>query len=88
MLHYLAEANFSIPVGWALAGLASLCAAVAGMGKLIFTMCMYRIRALEKDVARLSRGCGVINCHWRDTPAPDPDDDTQFHFPPPRKLHP
>ena len=70
---FLADTSFSIPIGWALTGFLSLCGIVAGMGKLIFSMCMYRIRALEKDVARLSRGCGVIACHWRSTPAPDPD---------------
>lgn len=72
-MSYLAEASFTIPMGYALAGFLSLCGLVAGMGKLIFSMCMWRIKALEKDVARLSRGCGVIGCHWRSAPAPDPD---------------
>jgi hypothetical protein len=66
----LAETTFTIPMGWALTGFISLCGLVAGMGKLIFSMCMWRIKALEKDVARLSRGCGVINCHWRTAAAP------------------
>lgn len=69
-----AEASFNIPMGWALTALGTLCAAIVGMGKLIFSMCMFRIRALEKDVARLSRGCGVAHCFWKAAPAPDPDD--------------
>jgi hypothetical protein len=43
------------------------------MGKLIFSMCMIRIKALEKDVARLSRGCGVPACIWRAHHSPDTD---------------
>jgi hypothetical protein len=70
---YLAETNFSIPIGAAIAGFSTLCGLVGIMGRLIFSMCMSRIRALEKDVARLSRGCGVLNCHWKSTRAPDPD---------------
>lgn len=70
-MNLIAETTFSIPMGWALTGFISLCGVVAGMGKLIFSMCMYRIKALEKDVSRLSRGCGVSNCHWRVAPAPD-----------------
>lgn len=70
---YLAEASFTIPMGWALTGFLSLCGLVAGMGKLIFSMCMWRIKALEKDVARLSRGCGVIGCHWQSVPVPISD---------------
>ena len=69
----LAEASFNIPIGWALSGFITLCGIVAGMGKLIFSMCMYRIRSLEKDVARLSRGCGMGTCFWSKNPAPDPD---------------
>jgi len=57
-------------MGWALGGFISLCGIVAAMGKLIFSMCMLRIKALERDVARLSRGCGMVNCHWRMTGAP------------------
>jgi hypothetical protein len=72
-MNYLAEASFTIPMGWALTGFLSLCGLVAGMGKLIFSMCMWRIKALEKEVARLSRGCGVINCHWRSVAAPVSD---------------
>lgn len=68
-----AEASFNIPIGWALTGFLTLCGAVAGMGKLIFSMCMFRIRALEKDVARLSRGCGVAHCFWKAAPSPDHD---------------
>jgi hypothetical protein len=68
----IADASFTIPIGWALTGFLSLCGAVAGMGKLVFSMCMHRIRALESEVARLSRGCGVIDCHWKNTPAPSP----------------
>jgi hypothetical protein len=66
------EATFTIPIAWALTGFLSLCGIVAIMGKLIFSMCMMRIKALEKDVARLSRGCGVVDCHWKNTPAPSP----------------
>ena len=72
MLPLLAETTFTIPMGWALTGFISLCGIVAGMGKLIFSMCMWRIKALEKDVARLSRGCGVPTCHWRTAAAPCP----------------
>jgi len=69
-MNYIAETSFTIPMGWALGGFISLCGIVAAMGKLIFSMCMLRIRALERDVARLSRGCGMVNCHWRMTGAP------------------
>ena len=69
-MNYLAETTFTIPMGWALGGFVSLCGIVAAMGKLIFSMCMMRIKALERDVARLSRGCGMVNCHWRMTGAP------------------
>ena len=69
-MNYLAETSFTIPMGWALGGFVSLCGIVAAMGKLIFSMCMLRIKALERDVARLSRGCGMVNCHWRMTGAP------------------
>lgn len=69
-MNYLAETTFTIPMGWALGGFVSLCGIVAAMGKLIFSMCMWRIKALERDVARLSRGCGMVNCHWRMTAAP------------------
>jgi hypothetical protein len=68
-----AEASFRIPIAWALTGFLTLCGAVAGMGKLIFSMCMIRIKALEKDVARLSRGCGVPACIWRAHHSPDTD---------------
>ena len=70
-MKYLAEATFTIPIGWALTGFLTLCGVVAGMGKLIFSMCMYRIRALEKDVNRLSRGCGATGCFWRNVNPPD-----------------
>lgn len=64
-MKYIAETTFTIPIGWALGGFISLCGIVGAMGKLIFSMCMYRIKALEKDVARLSRGCGAHGCFWR-----------------------
>lgn len=66
----LADASFTIPIGWALTGFISLCGAVAAMGKLVYSMCIDRIRALEAEVSRLSRGCGVIDCHWKLAPAP------------------
>jgi len=69
-MNHIAETTFSIPMGWALGGFISLCGIVAAMGKLIFSMCMLRIKALERDVARLSRGCGMVNCHWRMNNAP------------------
>ena len=72
-LAMLAESSVSVPIGWALGGFGTLCGIVGALGKLIFSMCMNRIRALEKDVARLSRGCGVSNCYWKTHPAPDPD---------------
>jgi hypothetical protein len=59
------DTNLTIPIAWALAGFLSLCGIVGAMGKLIFSMCMYRIKALEKEVARLSQGCGAHGCFWR-----------------------
>lgn len=76
-MNYLAETTLSIPMGWALGGFLSLCGIVAAMGKLIFSMCIYRIKALEKDVSRLSRGCGVTNCHWRMVSASNQDLDKE-----------
>lgn len=49
----LADASFTIPIGWALTGFLSLCGAVAGMGKLVFSMCMHRIAALGGLDARV-----------------------------------
>lgn len=59
------EANFTIPIAWALTGFLSLCTVVGVLGKLIYSLLMYRIQALEKEVARLSRGCGANGCFWR-----------------------
>ena len=69
-MNYLAETTFSIPVGWALGSFMGLATLVGALGKLIYGILIMRIQALEKDVARLSRGCGMINCHWRMNAAP------------------
>jgi hypothetical protein len=65
------DANFTIPIGWALTGFLSLCTVVGVLGKLIYSLLMYRIQALEKDVARLSRGCGANGCIWRTFQPPE-----------------
>jgi len=69
-MNYLAETTFSIPVGWALGSFMGMATLVGGLGRIIYGILMLRIQALEKDVARLSRGCGMVNCHWRMTGAP------------------
>jgi hypothetical protein len=65
------DANFTIPIAWALTGFLSLCTVVGVLGKLIYSLLMYRIQALEKDVARLSRGCGANGCIWRTFQPPE-----------------
>jgi hypothetical protein len=59
------DATFTIPIGWALTGFLSLCGIVGALGKLIYSLLMYRIQALEKDVTRLSGGCGAHGCFWK-----------------------
>lgn len=59
------EANFTIPIAWALTGFLSLCGIVGVLGKLVYSLLMYRIQALEKEVTRLSGGCGASGCFWR-----------------------
>ena len=70
-MNYIAETTFSIPVGWALGSFMGMATLVGGLGRIIYGILMLRIQALEKDVARLSRGCGMVNCHWRMTGAPN-----------------
>jgi len=70
-MNYIAETTFSIPVGWALGSFMGMATLVGGLGRIIYGILMLRIQALEKDVARLSRGCGMVNCHWRMTSAPN-----------------
>jgi hypothetical protein len=48
-----------------LTGFLSLCGIVGALGKLIYSLLMYRIQALEKDVTRLSGGCGAQGCFWK-----------------------
>ena len=69
-MNYLAETTFTIPVGWALGSFMGLAGIVGALGRLVYGILIMRIQALEKDVARLSRGCGMVNCHWRMTCAP------------------
>jgi hypothetical protein len=69
-MNYLAETTFSIPVGWALGSFMGMATLVGGLGRIIYGILMLRIQALEKEVARLSRGCGMVNCHWRINNAP------------------
>lgn len=59
------ETNFTIPITWALTGFISLCTIVGALGKLVYSLLMYRIQALEKEVTRLSGGCGAHGCFWR-----------------------
>jgi hypothetical protein len=61
----MTEATFTIPIAWALTGFISLCGIVGALGKLIYSLLMYRIQALEKDITRLSSGCGAHGCFWR-----------------------
>jgi hypothetical protein len=44
------EANFTIPIGWALTGFLSLCGIVGALGKLIYSLLMYRIKLLKKTL--------------------------------------
>ena len=67
----MTEANFTIPIGWALTGFISLCGIVGALGKLVYSLLMYRIQALEKEVSRLSRGCGAHGCFWRTIQPPE-----------------
>jgi len=70
-MNHIAETTFTIPVGWALGSFMGMATLVGGLGRIIYGILMLRIQALEKDVARLSRGCGMVNCHWRMTAAPN-----------------
>lgn len=65
-----------IPVTWAVTGFGGLTATVGLLGKLVYSMCMVRINALEKRCDHLSRGCGAPICYWRSGAVPNEPTET------------
>lgn len=61
-----------IPIGWLLTAIISLGGIIATLATTIFQILKTRLDAQDKiiehlkaDVNRLTKGCGMENCHWR-----------------------
>lgn len=67
-----------VPVGWIIAIVGTLGGVIATLAKLLWTTMKDRlskqdqiIDALQKDVDRMSVGCGHPECHWKNRTNPN-----------------
>jgi hypothetical protein len=72
MLQILASTTLEMPIGWLLGAIATLGGVIATLAATVFQILKARLDAQDKiiehlraDVIRLTKGCGMESCHWR-----------------------
>jgi cell division protein FtsL len=82
MIDIIATTEVILPVGWIISAIAALCGTIATLAASVWGYVQRHIakqdaiianqgdmiRKLQDEIANLTKGCGITDCHWRNRP--------------------